>query len=257
MISIQRACCGYRGKVILPDVSFSVQRGEAVCVLGANGVGKTTLFRTLLGLLPLLDGDVIIEDTSIRSLSHRKLARFVAYVPQAKAVSYQRLVEDVILMGRAQYIGTFDIPSAEDYDIVKKTMDSLNISHMWGLPYSKLSGGEQQLVLIARAIVQGATYIFMDEPAANLDLANQSLLMRIINNLKEHGVGILMISHVPTHAFACCEKTLIVYHDGKSEYGNTESIITTERLRRAYDTNVEIIEGQSASGKIVRTYSLL
>lgn len=257
MISIQEASCGYNEKVILPDVSFSFQKGEAVCVLGANGVGKTTLFRTLLGLLPLLGGDILIEGQSLSKLSHRKLAKLVAYVPQAKNLSYQHPVEEVILMGRAQYIRTFDVPSAEDYSIVKKVMASLNISHMLGLPYSNLSGGEQQLVLIARAMVQGASYILLDEPASNLDLANQGLLMQTINNLKAQKVGVLMISHVPTHAFACCEKTLIVYHDGTSEYGDTEDIITTERLKKAYSTNVEIIEGRSASGKIVHTYSLV
>lgn len=257
MISIQEASCGYNEKVILPDVSFSFQKGEAVCVLGANGVGKTTLFRTLLGLLPLLGGDILIEGQSLSKLSHRKLAKLVAYVPQAKNLSYQHPVEEVILMGRAQYIRTFDVPSAEDYSIVKKVMASLNISHMLGLPYSNLSGGEQQLVLIARAMVQGASYILLDEPASNLDLANQGLLMQTINNLKAQKVGVLMISHVPTHAFACCEKTLIVYHDGTSEYGDTEDIITTDRLKKAYSTNVEIIEGRSASGKIVHTYSLV
>lgn len=257
MISIHEASCGYNGKVILPDVSFSFQKGEAVCVLGANGVGKTTLFRTLLGLLPLLGGEILIEGESLNRLSHRKLAKLVAYVPQAKNLSYQHPVEDVILMGRAQYIRTFDVPSVEDYDIVEKVMAALNIKHMLGLPYSNLSGGEQQLVLIARAMVQGASYILLDEPASNLDLANQGLLMQTINKLKSQNVGVLMISHVPTHAFSCCENTLIVYHDGTSEYGNTEDIITTERLKKAYSTNVEIIEGCSASGEIVHTYSLI
>lgn len=257
MISIHEASCGYNGKVILPEVSFSFQKGEAVCVLGANGVGKTTLFRTLLGLLPLLGGEILIDGETLNKLSHRKLAKLVAYVPQAKNLSYQHLVEDVILMGRAQYIRTFDVPSAEDYGIVEKVMASLNITHMFGSPYSNLSGGEQQLVLIARAMVQGASYILLDEPASNLDLANQGLLMQTINKLKSQNVGVLMISHIPTHAFSCCEKTLIVYHDGTSEYGDTENIITTERLKKAYNTNVEIIEGRSTSGEIVHTYSLL
>lgn len=148
MISIQEASCGYNGKVILPDVSFSFQKGEAVCVLGANGVGKTTLFRTLLGLLPLLGGDILIEGSSLKKLSHRKLAKLVAYVPQAKSLSYQHPVEDVILMGRAQYIKTFDVPSAEDYSIVKEVMASLNISHMFGLPYSVDLSPQKLLVLI-------------------------------------------------------------------------------------------------------------
>ena len=257
MISINKASCGYNGKIILPNISLSLQKGEATCVLGANGVGKTTLFKTLLGLLPLLAGDIIIESKSLKDLSHRQLAKLVAYVPQAKNLSHQHPVEDVVLMGRAQYIKTFGVPSEKDHNIVKKVMASLNISHMLGLPYSNLSGGEQQLVLIARAIVQGASYILLDEPASNLDLANQSLLMQTINSLKAQGVGVLMISHVPTHAFACCENTLIIYHNGTSEYGPTEHIISTERLKQAYGTNVEIIEGKSTSGEIVHTYSLL
>lgn len=257
MISINHASCGYNGRIILPDISFSLQKGEAVCVLGANGVGKTTLFRTLLGLLPLLSGDIVIEGKSLKDLSHRQLAKLAAYVPQAKNLSYQHPVEDVVLMGRTPYIKTFHAPSEKDYRIVTEVMASLNISHMLGLPYAKLSGGEQQLVLIARAMVQGASYILLDEPASNLDLANQSLLMQTINGLKAQGVGVLMISHVPTHAFACCEKTLIVYRDGTSEFGSTKAVITTERLKKAYRTNVEIIEGHNASGEIVHTYNLL
>lgn len=256
MISVQNASCGYGGKAILSDINFSFQAGEAVCVLGANGIGKTTLFKSLLGLIPFVDGTITIEGEAIKMLPKRTLAKKVAYVPQSSLFAYQHPVEEVIVMGRAQYIKPFDTPSEKDYAIVETVMNQLKISYLLGMSYSKLSGGEKQLVLIARAIVQGASYILLDEPASNLDLANQSLLMQTINSLKKQGVGVLMISHSPSHAFSCCEKTLMIYHDGKSECGNTREMVTTERLKRVYSANVEIIQGLNASGDLVHTYWL-
>ena len=256
MIEVQKVSCGYNNKIVLQDISFTLEKGEAICVLGANGAGKTTLLKTLLGLLPLMGGCIDIEGQTITDMSHHNLAKLVAYVPQAKKVSYQCSVEDVIMMGRARHIRTFDVPKENDYKIVRDAMASLSILHLFGLPYSNLSGGEQQLVLIARALVQGTLYLLLDEPASNLDLANQSLLMKTINSLKKQAVGILMISHVPTHAFSCCDKTLIIYRDGTSECGVTENVVTTERLKKAYETDVEIIDGRCTAGKIVHTYYL-
>lgn len=258
MITVAHVACGYNNKPVLSDVSLKIVPGRATCILGCNGAGKTTLLRTLLHLIPPIQGDISIDDTPIQQLNNRQLARKVAYVPQARSFTYQHASIDVVVMGRAQYIKSFSVPSDSDYSAAKAAMTLLGIQDLAEKPYSILSGGEQQLVLIARALAQNTEYLFLDEPAANLDLANQAVLLKTILKLKEKGVGVLMISHSPQHALDCCDDTLIVFPAGGCLFGPTKQVITTAAMQQAYGTSeIELVQSTTSAGKTIQTCSFV
>lgn len=239
-VYIDKITCGYDQKILIRDLSFQLALGEAICILGANGIGKTTLFKSILGQIKMISGDVFVDDKSIKTMTIKERAKFFSYVPQAKAYTYRYTVNDIIMMGRASYIGEFSEPSQQDYKVVQETIDKLSLNHLSNRYYDELSGGEQQIVLIARAIAQEANYILLDEPASNLDFYNQKKLIWIINMLKDDGIGVLMVSHNPEHAFQCCEKALLIGKTGQCFYGETSNTITEENLQTIYETEIGI-----------------
>lgn len=258
MISVSHVACGYNKHAILSDVTLQVESGKAACILGSNGAGKTTLFRTLLSFIPPIQGNILVDDVPLQQLTSRQIAQKIAYVPQARSYSFQHPAIDVVVMGRAQYVRHFSAPAVEDYAAAKEAMDFLEIRALEDRPYAILSGGEQQLVLIARALAQGTKYLLLDEPSSNLDLANQSILLKAIQKLKARQVGVLMISHSPSHALFCCDNTLVVFKTGDSVFGPTNQVVTTPTMQRAYGTNeIELIHSHSSLGKTVQVCSFV
>lgn len=249
IVSIKGVTCGYNGKKVISNLNFDFHSGEAVCILGSNGIGKTTFFKTLIGQLDFLEGDILVDDRPLNQIGAKERARIFSYVPQAKNCSYQFTVQDIIMMGRAAYIKQFASPSAEDYRIVDEVMELLQISAYRQRGYHQLSGGQQQIVLLARAIAQGAKYILLDEPASNLDYLNQKKLLRTIQTLTESGVGILMISHTPDHAFVCCKNALLIDREGRCMFGRAEEIITAENLSKIYGTSIGTLKFTEDSGE--------
>lgn len=250
------ATIGYGSKPVLADLSFSVDENDSVCLLGPNGIGKTTLFKSLLGYIPLIGGDIQVEGTSVKSINHKLRASYFAYVPQAKNYSYQFSVEEIVLMGRSLYIGKFSSPSDHDRDVVLRALDTLGIRSFAQKKYSELSGGEQQIVLLARALAQEAKYIIMDEPASNLDFSNQKKLLDTINNLRALNIGVFMATHTPDHALACCNKALLVRHDKKYLFGDVEDVVNSANLSAAYGVAIQVIASQFQE-KTIRTCSLI
>lgn len=240
IVVIDKITCGYDQKILIRDLSFQLTLGEAICILGANGIGKTTLFKTIIGQIKMISGDVFVNDKSVKTMSTKERSKIFSYVPQAKAYTYRYTVNDIVMMGRAPYIEKFSSPSQQDYKAVQETLDKLSLNHLSNRFYDELSGGEQQIVLIARAIAQNANYILLDEPASNLDFYNQSKLIRIINMMKQEKIGVLMVSHNPEHAFQCCEKALLIGKSGQYFYGETSKTITEDNLKIIYETDVGI-----------------
>lgn len=248
VINIDNISCGYGQKSVITDLNFSFQSGEAVCILGANGIGKTTLFKTLLGQIDVLNGNINVDGTPLTHLNLKERARIFSYVPQAKNYSYQFSVEDIVLMGRAIYIKEFSAPSREDYQVVADVLKRLHILDYAKKKYDELSGGEQQIVLLARAIAQQAKYILLDEPASNLDYCNQKKLIDVIKMLTAEGIGVLMVSHIPEHAFICCEKTLLINRNSTYYFGITEEVITERNLSDIYGVDIGIMQFKNDDG---------
>lgn len=243
--------CGYaKNASVLSEVNFSCRPGEILCVLGKNGIGKTTLIRALFEKECLIDGTIFINGKSVRNMKVQELSQKVSYVPQARKNTFAYLVEDVILMGRAVHVGMFQMPDSKDYELVSQTMDRLGIGILKGKIFSNLSGGEQQLVMIARAMVQETQYIVFDEPESNLDFKNQKVIMNIIKELAEEGKGIIVISHKPDFAIFWNATLMLIFEDRTSIYGPLSRLLVEENLRKVYGVEMKIIDVENKMGKI-------
>lgn len=236
--------CGYGSREVLSEVSLSVDRGENLCLLGPNGVGKTTLFRTILGAITPMQGEVRVEGESVAKRSRRERARVMAYVPQAHTAPFPFKVFDVVLTGRTAHIPLTSAPSRHDEDVAQASLERMGIIGLKDRPYTEISGGERQLVLIARALAQEPRVLIMDEPSSHLDFGNQARLLSLIKNLVQEGdLAVLMSSHFPNHAFACATKVGLVKDGRLVALGPPDDVLTEDALEHIYGIPVRILEG--------------
>lgn len=241
LLELKSVACGYGSVPIFQNISFSVERGQTLCLLGPNGVGKTTLFKTILGLLTPLAGDVFLSGENMSAWTTEERAQRIAYVPQVHTPPFPFTVHDVVLMGRAAHIGHLGIPGAKDRRIADDAIKMLGIAHLSQKIYTKISGGERQLVLLARAIAQQPQLLCMDEPTASLDFGNQVLVMNRIRTLSATGITVIMTTHAPSHAFYCADQTAVMGRDGVFFVGRTNDVITEERLEKLYGVTAKIV----------------
>lgn len=239
---------GYRGRRVGHDVSLSLNAGEVLCLLGPNGSGKTTLFKTLLGLLPPQGGQVLIDGADVRDRKRDEVARLLSYVPQAHAAFFPFTVEEVVLMGRTAHLGVFSTPSGHDREVAQAAIERMGLGHLAGSIYTRISGGERQLALIARALAQNGRIIVMDEPTANLDFGNQVRVMEHVQSVARAGIGVLLSTHDPDQAFLCADRVAML-HEGKlARVGAPTEAITSDSLRQLYGVEVTVAEVDTGSG---------
>jgi iron complex transport system ATP-binding protein len=242
MLKILDTVCGYGKVPVLEALSFSVEAGEILCILGANGIGKTTLFKSILGHIGLISGQILLDGKNIELLNNTDRAKQMAYVPQAHIPPFPYKVIDVVVMGRAAHIKTFAQPTKADTEIAEEALRVANIIDLRDKAYTEISGGERQLVLIARAIAQESGLLIMDEPMANLDFGNQSRIMKQIRDLALTGISVIYTTHNPEHAFLCSDKVLAIKSRTKYALGEAGQIITNDLLREIYHIDAEIME---------------
>jgi len=231
---------GYRGRRVGNDVSLSLESGEVLCLLGPNGSGKTTLFKTLLGLLPAQGGQVIVDGTDLGRRRRDEIARDISYVPQAHAAFFPFTVREVVLMGRTAHLGVFSSPSRRDRDIAQAAIERMRLGPLAESIYTRISGGERQLTLIARALAQDARIIVMDEPTANLDFGNQVRVLEHIQALAEAGMGVLLSTHDPDQAFLCASRVALLHEGRLARLGGPGETITVESLKQIYGVDVAV-----------------
>ena len=237
---------GYPGKEVGRDVTFDLTGGEVVCLLGPNGGGKTTLFRTILRLLAPIHGRVAVDGESVAGWSRERLARVFAYVPQAQLGAFPFTVSDIVLMGRTAHIAPFARPSRADRAIAEEMLALLDIAHLAGRPYTQISGGERQLTLIARALAQQPAVLVMDEPTASLDFGNQVRVLGEIERLARRGIAVMLSTHDPAHAFLCAHRVALLHRGRLARLGPPGDVITRETLRAIYGIDVEIVRLERA-----------
>lgn len=241
-IAIRNAGLGYNGKAILDDVDLEIAPGEIICLLGQNGAGKTTLFRTMLGFIAPLRGSVTLAGREVSRLSPREIARIVSYVPQSYAMPFAYSVSDVVLFGRSAHLRLFASPGSRDRQIAAECLDLLEIGHLAARPFNELSGGERQMVVIARALAQEARFMILDEPASNLDYGNQVRVIRKVRELAGRNIGILMATHHPDHAFMAASRVAVLSGGRLRHDGTPEAMLTPETLRSLYGVEVQVFD---------------
>ena len=241
MLSAEALAIGYAKQPPLGrDIDLLIEPGQIFCLLGPNGCGKTTLLKTLLGLLPPRAGRVCLNNVDLRTLSRRQLAHRLAYVPQASAGYFPYTVLDTVLMGRTAHLGAFAAPARKDREQARQALAVLGIAELATAVYTRLSGGQRQLVLIARALAQQPDLLIMDEPTASLDFGNQARVLTQIRQLAQQGMGIVFSTHDPAHALTYADRVAMLANGRLLAYGVPDTVISPTHLRTLYGIDVMI-----------------
>ena len=227
---------------IFENISFNISKKDVLCILGPNGTGKTTLLKCLNGLHSINTGEILLNGENLNSLSFSEISKLVGYIPQGHVSTFPFSVMDVVLMGRSPYISLTDSPREEDFKIAEKSLKNLGILDMKDRTYTTLSGGEKQLVFLARVLAQEPDLLILDEPTSHLDFGNQIRLLELIDNLSKNGLTIIMSSHFPDHTFLGSSKVAIMKNKKFIALGDPFNVVTKDNLKKAYDVDIELIE---------------
>ena len=239
----------YGARPVIGDVSFTAEKGELLAVLGPNGVGKSTLFRCLLGFLKPVSGEILVDGRNQETYSRRELARKLAYIPQSHTPAFDHTVLDSVLMGMTAQLGVFEQPGEVQREKAMQMLRALGIEKLFDRGCMKISGGERQLMLLARALVQDASMLIMDEPTANLDYGNSCRVMERVKRLGQNGYTIIFSTHDPNQAFSYATKVLALKDGGVMAVGAPEAVLTEDVLSRLYGIPVARCEMETAFGR--------
>lgn len=240
-LKVEHLSASYGPKEVLHDISFSVEKGEFLSILGPNGAGKSTLFRCILGLLSRYSGEVFVNGKNQRTLSVQAASRQIAYIPQKSNSVFHYSVLEVVLMGRTNRMGMFKSPGREDVQACLHALERVEIGHLKDRAFHKLSGGEQQLVLIARALAQDAPVLLLDEPTASLDFGNQVLVLSQMQKLARTGYTVLQTTHHPEQSYLFSDR-IFAMKDGRGvAQGKPSEVLTSETMKALYNARVNVI----------------
>lgn len=243
---------GFRDRSVGTNLDAALRTAEVTCLLGPNGSGKTTLLRTMLGLLPPLAGHVALDGREIGDMADRERAARLAYVPQASESYFDFTVREMVEMGRTMHRGVFARPARNDRVIAQRTLDRLGLAHVADRAIQRVSGGERQLALIARALASEAPLLLMDEPTAGLDFANQSRVLDVIAGLRSDGAGVLFTTHHPDHALRIADHALLLRGGTVIASGPALSVVNSENLSALYGQSIEVVEVDSGEARPAR-----
>ena len=230
----------YGDNKVLDNVSFSSSGGEAIAVLGPNGVGKSTFFKCILGFLPIGKGKIEIEGKDVSIMKGKELSKYIAYIPQSSNPVFNHTVLDSVAMGMNNQIGLFSAPGEKEREKAAAALDRLGILKLKDRGCLNISGGERQLMLIARAMVQDARIIVMDEPTSSLDYGNSYRVMETIMSLSKDGYTILFSTHDPDAAMRYSDRVIAFYKGEIIRDGKPSTVLNTDVLSTLYSINVAI-----------------
>ena len=243
MIEVQNIYFGYdnRGNV-LEELSFKVKKGELCAIFGPNGAGKSTLFKCIIGFLKPKRGDIYIEGKDITKMPIEDISKLIAYVPQEHKPPFPYLVKEIVLMGRTPHLGGIFGPKKEDMEKTLEAMETIGISHLADRPYTELSGGQRQLALLARALVQETKAMVLDEPTSALDFRNQMMIWDTLRKLTKEGMPIIVSVHDPNHMLWFCDRVIILHNKRIIANGDPNDVLTEDVLKILYGDICKIKE---------------
>jgi iron complex transport system ATP-binding protein len=242
IFEVRNGSFGYRREdQVLRNISFSVTPGEIVAVLGPNGAGKTTLLKNMMGLLTWQKGESLIDGKPLSEIPHRERWRQIAYVPQARNSAFSFTVLEMVVMGRCAHIGVFGKPSQSDYHFASQALSDVDMQSFAHKQCGEISGGELQMVLIARALATQPKMLVLDEPESNLDFKNQLIILDTIERLScDKNISCVFNTHYPSHALKVASKALLIDKQGRCIFDTTADVVNAENLCAAFGVNVAI-----------------
>jgi iron complex transport system ATP-binding protein len=265
LIKLNKASFAYGKDAIFSDVDLEIKEGEVFFLFGPNGCGKSTLIQCLLGILKLTGGTVMLGGERINKLNPFQIAKKLAYIPQSHEKPFPFKVIDMVLMGRACYTGFFSLPAKEDRAIAMEALEQVGMNKFSERPYTQLSGGETQLVLVARALTQQTPVMVMDEPTSHLDFHNElrflETVVRLVNDTKK---TVIMATHFPNHAFyfennRVNTKIALMNNKGVAAQGSPSEVLTESNMSNTFNILSKVVsynweQGQSRHIMSLRTY---
>jgi iron complex transport system ATP-binding protein len=240
LIRVREARFCYGQREVLKGIDLDIYRGEVLSILGPNGCGKTTLLRCIGGAAVVSDGSVRLGDVDVGSLPAPARARRVGFLFQDHTPTFPFAVRDIVVMGRAPHLGLIGSPGPADFAMADEALERVGMAHLKERSYTQLSGGERQLVLLARTLAQRPDVILLDEPTAHLDFRNQVLTLRIIRSLATDGMTMAMTTHDPNHALWIGGRAALMKEGRFVAVGPASDVITDATLSMAYDTDVRV-----------------
>ena len=242
IINIKNLHFAYSKNKILDGIDFNINHGEVISLLGPNGCGKSTLIRLILKLINFSKGEILINNKTIHNYSHKEIAQHIAYIPQYHNVPFNYTVLEMVMMGRISKLGFFATPSNKDREIAYESLKHIGIDGLSSRPFGQLSGGQKQMVLLARALTQEVNTFIMDEPVSGLDYGNQIRLLELISELSRQGYTFLKTTHYPDHALLVSSR-VVVMNEGKIiADGKPEDVITSEMINQVYGIGANLIK---------------
>jgi iron complex transport system ATP-binding protein len=253
IVDLAGAAFRRESRLIFENLDLQLGQGEIVCLLGPNGCGKTTLLQCIAGLLSLERGVVRLAGDDTTHLTARQIAQRIGFVFQDHQGLFPYRVRDVVSMGRTPHLGWLARPGLADQRICADALARIGMSHVADIPYTQLSGGERQLVQIARAIAQETSVLLLDEPTAHLDFGNQVLVLATMRRLAAEGLAMLVATHSPDQALAVGSRIAMMRDGGLVAVGPADRVMTEENLRRLYGVQVRIIAVPDAGDGVAKT----
>jgi len=247
LIEINQLSFSYSQLEALKNVTLHADSGEALCLVGPNGCGKTTLLDHLIGAHPIQKQKLFYQGKAFESFRTRDLAKHIGYVPQFRQGTFPYRVLDFVLMGRTPYTRTFSGPGAEDRQIALQALEQIGIVHFQDRILTQLSGGERQMVILARALAQKTPLLLMDEPTAHLDFAHELLILEtIVRLVKEQNLSVIMATHFPNHAFYLeshgVPTRVAMMREGELvAIGPPEAVLTKPNIETVFGVQSEIL----------------
>jgi iron complex transport system ATP-binding protein len=233
----------YNGQArqVIDGLSLRLDRGEVVAILGPNGAGKTTLLHTVLGILKPQAGRIGLAGRDLSSCRRDEVGRLVGLVPQSEHVAFDYSVEEYVLMGRAPHLGMLELPARDDLDVARRSLEKLGLGALRRRSILELSGGERQMVVLARALAQQVCLLLMDEPLAHLDLGNKGRILHVIRQLSTDGVAVLFTTHEPEMVLGVAHRVVLMRLGRVVAAGPTEDVMTAATLSETYGVPIRVV----------------
>ena len=249
MISIENISAGYGSQLVLSDVSMHAEAGEFIGIIGPNGSGKTTMLRTISGVLALKSGKVMFDGTSLKKINRQKLAQTMACLSQELSLNLSFTVRQIVLMGRFPHVRKFGGETQKDFEIADKAMEFADVSHLGERLITEISGGEKQRALIAMCLAQEPKILLLDEPTNHLDISHQLGTLDLIKNLNhQRDMTVISVFHDLNLASEYCDKLLVLDGGKVAAFGEVENVLTSEMILKVYGAKVRT-EQNPVSGK--------